>query len=125
MTLVALSAEVRLFVLVMTIVGFALAIGAMFSAHLNAAAVEHNGALRALARARRASEAWSLVAQTAFLAVGISFIVFSPVIPTVQTQVPLFIDGLLRQAAFGIGALALAMKSLIALISENRIMKSL
>jgi heme/copper-type cytochrome/quinol oxidase subunit 3 len=125
LSLEAISAEVRLFVFFWAVLGSALASGALLSAHLNAVSVEHNGVRRQLARARRASEAWSFVAQFTFLLVAFSFIVTFGPVPTAQAQISPFIDGLLRIAGFGIGAMALAVKSLIALISENRIMRSL
>jgi hypothetical protein len=124
MSLAAVSAAVRLFVLVATILGFALAAGALLSAHRDALATARNGDRRLLARAHRASEAWSIAAQLAFLAAGFSFIGNPPPLPTAAAQLGPFVDGLLRIAAFGVGAAALAIKSAITLVTESRIGRS-
>lgn len=121
MTLDQISTLIRVFVFAASVVGLGLALLSLASAHLDAVAMERNGDRRILARARRAGETWSIAAQIVFLAVGISFIAFPPPTPTTKAQLAPFVDGLLRIAGFGFGAVALATKSLLTLMVESRL----
>lgn len=115
MSLAAISATLRLVVLISTILGFALACGGILSAHLDVVAVGANGEKLRLARARRAMAAISVAIQLAFLGAGWSFVENPPGVPTAAAQIGPFLEGLRRIAYFGLGSVLLATQSVIAL----------
>jgi signal transduction histidine kinase/ActR/RegA family two-component response regulator len=115
--LVTLSAVARWFTLVASVIGLPLALLSFAQAHrIVRASADDDRHL--LARFARSSEALSVAAQLAFVAVAVSFVSFPPAPPNDRAQVAPFFDGILRTAGFGLGALVLALKSLLNLVVD-------
>jgi signal transduction histidine kinase/CheY-like chemotaxis protein len=117
--LVSISYTVRWFVLVAAVVGVLVALLSLIEAHRTVRANVKDGDRRVLALSRRSSEALSVAAQLTFLLVGISFVSFPPAPPSNPAQVGPYFDGILRTGGFGLGAMVLALKSLLNLVTES------
>jgi signal transduction histidine kinase/CheY-like chemotaxis protein len=120
-SLVALSATARWFTLVVSVVGFLVALLSFAEAHRIVRSSAPDDDRHLLARFRRSSEALSLGAQLAFVAVAISFVSFPPAPPSGPSQVGPYLDGALRTGGFGLGAMVLALKSLLNLVIESSV----
>jgi signal transduction histidine kinase/CheY-like chemotaxis protein len=117
--LVFISYTMRWFVLVASVIGFLVALLSLIEAHRTVRANVKDGDRRILARSRRSSEALSVAAQLTFMAVGLSFVAFPPAPPSSPSQVGPYFDGILRTGGFGFGAMVLALKSLLNLVTES------
>jgi signal transduction histidine kinase/ActR/RegA family two-component response regulator len=122
-TLVLLSTIARWFTFVVAILGFLIALASMSEAHRNARAGDRasDEERHVLARFGRASEALTVAAQLAFVAVGLSFVSLPPAPPNSPAQVAPYFDGILRTAGFGLGALVLGLKSVLSLVVESSV----
>jgi signal transduction histidine kinase/CheY-like chemotaxis protein len=121
--LVFFSLSARWFAFVMSIIGFLVALLSVSRAHRTvvASAGANDRDRRMLALFGRASEALSVAAQLAFIAVGLSFVSFPPAPPSGPSQVAPYFEGVLRTAGFGLGAMVLALKSVLNLLIESNV----
>ena len=117
--LVFVSYTMRWFVLVAAVIGLLVALLSLIGAHRTVRANVRDGDRRVLALSRRSSEALSVAAQLTFVLIGLSFVSFPPAPPSSPSQVGPYFDGVLRTGGFGFGAMVLALKSLLNLVTES------